>query len=206
MTEQSERQRRETEWMEIVIEHTEMVGNRRECHGKAEERWRRSEKIRYMTKWAKNGPKMATVNNPNAASLQYNIIMSILPAFPCITSVNKVHDGPRKLSCETFTCADFLFLHEYFPFFSMISNYDPKCLCFKGWWVSLRKICTIWCQKRMSTVSLCSISSSIIRMRSYSPTWGYMGKIHQQNSAKTHFLIYSTFYYFKNFKELSSRW
>ena len=26
-----------------------MVGNRRECHGKAGERWRRSEKIRYMT-------------------------------------------------------------------------------------------------------------------------------------------------------------
>ena len=49
MTEQSERQQRETEQMEIVIEHTEMVGNRRECHGKAGERWRRSEKIRYMT-------------------------------------------------------------------------------------------------------------------------------------------------------------
>ena len=49
MTEQSGRQRRETERMEIVIEHTEMVGNRRECHGKAGERWRRSEKIRYMT-------------------------------------------------------------------------------------------------------------------------------------------------------------
>ena len=45
----SERQRRETERMEIVIEHTEMVGNRRECHGKAGERWRRSEKIWYMT-------------------------------------------------------------------------------------------------------------------------------------------------------------
>ena len=37
MTEQSERQRRETERMEIVIEHTEMVGNRWECHGKAGE-------------------------------------------------------------------------------------------------------------------------------------------------------------------------
>ena len=49
MTEQSERQRRETERMETVIEHTEMVGNRRECHGKAGERWRRSMKIRYMT-------------------------------------------------------------------------------------------------------------------------------------------------------------
>ena len=49
MTEQSERQRRETEQMEIVIEHMEMVGNRQECHGKAGERWRRSEKIRYMT-------------------------------------------------------------------------------------------------------------------------------------------------------------
>ena len=49
MTEQIRRQQRETEQMEIVIEHTEMVGNRRECHGKAGERWRRSEKIRYMT-------------------------------------------------------------------------------------------------------------------------------------------------------------
>ena len=49
MTEQLERQRRETERMEIVIENTELVGNRRECHGKAGERWRRSEKIRYMT-------------------------------------------------------------------------------------------------------------------------------------------------------------
>ena len=29
--------------------HTEMVRNRWECHGKAGERWRRSEKIRYMT-------------------------------------------------------------------------------------------------------------------------------------------------------------
>ena len=35
--------------MEIVIEHSKMVGNRQECHGKAGERWRRSEKIRYMT-------------------------------------------------------------------------------------------------------------------------------------------------------------
>ena len=50
MTEQIRRQRRETEQMEIVIEHTEMVGNRRECYGKAGERWIRSEKIRYMTK------------------------------------------------------------------------------------------------------------------------------------------------------------
>ena len=49
MTEQSGRQWRGTEWTEIVIEHTEMVGNRRECHGKAGERWRRSEKIWYMT-------------------------------------------------------------------------------------------------------------------------------------------------------------
>ena len=49
MTEQSERQRRETEQTKIVIENTEMGGNRRECHGKAGERWRRSEKIRYMT-------------------------------------------------------------------------------------------------------------------------------------------------------------
>ena len=49
MTEQIRRQRRETERMEIVIAHMEMVGNRRECHGKAGERWRRSEKIRYMT-------------------------------------------------------------------------------------------------------------------------------------------------------------
>ena len=37
MTEQIRRQRRETEQMEIVIEHTEMVGNSRECHGKAGE-------------------------------------------------------------------------------------------------------------------------------------------------------------------------
>ena len=49
MMEQSERQRREMERTEIVIENTEMVRNRRECHGKAGERWRRSEKIRYMT-------------------------------------------------------------------------------------------------------------------------------------------------------------
>ena len=49
MMEQSERQQRGTEQMEIVIGHTEMVGNRCECHGKAGERWRRSEKIRYMT-------------------------------------------------------------------------------------------------------------------------------------------------------------
>ena len=49
MTEQSRRQRRGTERTEIVIENTEMVGNRQECHGKAGERWRRSEKIRYMT-------------------------------------------------------------------------------------------------------------------------------------------------------------
>ena len=38
----NQRQRRETEQMGLVIEHTEMVGNRRECHGKAGERWRRS--------------------------------------------------------------------------------------------------------------------------------------------------------------------
>ena len=38
MTEQIRRQRRETERMGIVIEHMEMVGNRRECHGKAGER------------------------------------------------------------------------------------------------------------------------------------------------------------------------
>ena len=50
MTEQSERQQRETERTGIVIENSEMVGNRRECHGKAGERWRRSEKIWYMTK------------------------------------------------------------------------------------------------------------------------------------------------------------
>ena len=49
MTEQIRRQRREVERMEIVIEHTEMVGNRRECHGKAGERWGRFEKVRYMT-------------------------------------------------------------------------------------------------------------------------------------------------------------
>ena len=49
MTEQSERQQRETERIEIVIEYMEMVGNRRECHGKAGERWRRSKKICYMT-------------------------------------------------------------------------------------------------------------------------------------------------------------
>ena len=40
MTEQSGRQWRGTERTEIVIEHTEMVGNRRECHRKAGEQWR----------------------------------------------------------------------------------------------------------------------------------------------------------------------
>ena len=42
MMEQIRRQRKETERMGIVIRHTEMVGNRRECHGKVGEQWRRS--------------------------------------------------------------------------------------------------------------------------------------------------------------------
>ena len=42
MMEQIRRQRRETERMEMVIGHTE-------CYRKAGERWRKSEKIRYMT-------------------------------------------------------------------------------------------------------------------------------------------------------------
>ena len=55
--------------MEMVIEHTEMVGNRRECHGKAGEQWRRSEKIRYMTVFPSKGRTLEALKSetPGAA-------------------------------------------------------------------------------------------------------------------------------------------
>ena len=71
MTEQSGRQRWGTEWTEIVIERTEMVGNRRECHGKAGERWIRSEKIRYMTQF-----KLTQIHVIVLRALRYSIANS----------------------------------------------------------------------------------------------------------------------------------